>query len=142
MVGIAASGRTPYVIGGLDYARETGAYAIGFSCNQDAALKPHADLNIIPVVGPEVLSGSTRLKAGTATKMVLNMLTTGAMVRMGKTYSNLMVDLSATNEKLGERSQRIVTVLTGCIISEARALLERCDCEVKSAIVSQNLDIA
>jgi len=85
VVGIAASGRTPYVIGALDYARATGAYAIGFSCNRDADLIPHADLNIIPVVGPEVLSGSTRLKAGTATKMVLNMLTTGAMVRMGKT---------------------------------------------------------
>jgi len=142
VVGIAASGRTPYVIGGLDYARETGAYAIGFSCNQDTALKPHADLNIIPVVGPEVLSGSTRLKAGTATKMVLNMLTTGAMVRMGKTYSNLMVDLSATNEKLGERAQRIVKELTDCSISEARVLLERCDGEVKTAIISQNLDIS
>jgi len=142
VVGIAASGRTPYVIGGLDYARETGAYAIGFSCNRDAALKPHADLNIIPVVGPEVLSGSTRLKAGTATKMVLNMLTTGAMVRMGKTYSNLMVDLSATNEKLGERAQRIVKELTDCSISEARVLLERCDGEVKTAIVAQNLNVS
>jgi len=142
VVGIAASGRTPYVIGGLDYARETGAYAIGFSCNQDAALKAHADLSIIPVVGPEVLSGSTRLKAGTATKMVLNMLTTGAMVRMGKTYSNLMVDLSATNEKLGERAQRIVKELTDCSISEACVLLERCDGEVKTAIVSRNLDVS
>jgi len=142
VVGIAASGRTPYVIGGLDYARETGAFAIGFSCNQDSALIPHADLNIIPVVGPEVLSGSTRLKAGTATKMVLNMLTTGAMVRMGKTYSNLMVDLCATNEKLGERAQRIVKELTSCSISEARILLERCDGEVKTAIVAQNLDIS
>jgi N-acetylmuramic acid 6-phosphate etherase len=142
VVGIAASGRTPYVIGGLDYARETGAYAIGFSCNQDAALKAHADLNIIPVVGPEVLSGSTRLKAGTATKMVLNMLTTGAMVRMGKTYSNLMVDLLATNEKLGERAGRIVKELTECSISEARVLLEHCSGEVKTAIVSQNLGIS
>ena len=141
VVGIAASGRTPYVIGGLDYARATGAFAIGFSCNQDSALIPHADLNIIPVVGPEVLSGSTRLKAGTATKMVLNMLTTGAMVRMGKTYSNLMVDLCATNEKLAERAQRIVKELTDCTISETLVLLERCDGEVKTAIVAQNLDI-
>lgn len=142
VVGIAASGRTPYVIGGLDYARQTGAFAIGFSCNQDAELKKHADLNIIPVVGPEVLSGSTRLKAGTATKMVLNMLTTGAMVRMGKTYSNLMVDLHATNEKLGERAQRIVKELTDCTASEAVELLQRCDGELKTAIVAQNLGIS
>jgi len=142
VVGIAASGRTPYVIGGLDYARQTGAFAIGFSCNQDAEQKKHADLNIIPMVGPEVLSGSTRLKAGTATKMVLNMLTTGAMVRMGKTYSNLMVDVRATNEKLGVRAQRIVKELTGCSESEAGDLLERCDGEVKTAIVSRNLGIS
>ena len=142
VVGIAASGRTPYVIGGLDYARQTGAFAIGFSCNQDAEQKKHADLNIIPMVGPEVLSGSTRLKAGTATKMVLNMLTTGAMVRMGKTYSNLMVDVRATNEKLGARAQRIVKELTDCNDSEAGDLLERCDGEVKTAIVSRNLDIS
>ena len=113
-----------------------GAYAIGFSCNQDAELIKHADLNIIPLVGPEVLSGSTRLKAGTATKMVLNMLTTGAMVRMGKTFSNLMVDLRATNTKLLERAIRIITEVTGCAASESRALLERCDGEVKTAIVS------
>lgn len=142
VVGIAASGRTPYVIGGLDYARQTGAFAIGFSCNQNAELKKHADLNIIPVVGPEILSGSTRLKAGTATKMVLNMLTTGAMVRMGKTYSNLMVDLRATNEKLAERAQRIVKELTACTGSEADDLLQRCDGEVKTAIVSRNLGIS
>jgi len=142
VVGIAASGRTPYVIGALDYARATGAYAIGFSCNRDADLIPHADLNIIPVVGPEVLSGSTRLKAGTATKMVLNMLTTGAMVRMGKTYSNLMVDLRATNTKLGERAQGIVEALTACNRSEARELLQRCGGEVKTAIVSHKLGLS
>jgi len=141
VVGIAASGRTPYVIGGLDYAREIGAYAIAFSCNQNAEIRNHADLSIIPVVGPEVLSGSTRLKAGTATKMVLNMLTTGAMVRMGKTYSNLMVDLRASNEKLAERARRIVATLTGCTVAEANELLERCDGDVKTAIVAQNLGI-
>ena len=135
VVGIAASGRTPYVIGALDYAREIGAYAIGFSCNQDAELIKHADLNIIPLVGPEVLSGSTRLKAGTATKMVLNMLSTGAMVRMGKTFSNLMVDLRATNTKLTERAVRIVSEVTGCAASDSRGLLESCDGEVKTAIV-------
>jgi len=142
VVGIAASGRTPYVIGALDYARDTGAYAIGFSCNQGAELIEHADLSIIPLVGPEVLSGSTRLKAGTATKMVLNMLTTGAMVRMGKTYSNLMVDLQATNAKLGVRASRIVEALTVCTASEASDLLNRCEGEVKTAIVAQNLGIS
>ena len=142
VVGIAASGRTPYVKGALDYARDTGAFAIGFSCNQGAEIIDHADLSIIPVVGPEVLSGSTRLKAGTATKMVLNMLTTGAMVRMGKTYSNLMVDLQATNAKLGERAQGIVAAVTACTHAEARELLGRCNGEVKTAIVAQNLNMS
>jgi len=142
VVGIATSGRTPYVIGALDYARKIGAFAIGFSCNQDAELTHHADLNITPVVGAEVLSGSTRLKAGTATKMVLNMLTTGAMVRMGKTYSNLMVDLRATNSKLTERANRIVAALTGCGRSEAGELLKCCDGEVKTAVVVQTLGIS
>jgi N-acetylmuramic acid 6-phosphate etherase len=141
VVGIAASGRTPYVIGGLDYARDTGAFAIGFTCNENAEIIQHADLNIIPVVGPEVLTGSTRLKAGTATKMVLNMLTTGAMVRIGKTYSNLMVDLQATNEKLGERSVRIVGELTDCPVDEARALLARCDGELKTAAKEQDISL-
>ena len=141
VVGIAASGRTPYVIGALDYARQTGAFAIGFSCNEQAELISHADLNIIPLVGPEVLSGSTRLKAGTATKMVLNMLTTGAMVRMGKTYSNLMVDLRATNVKLIERAVRIVKALTGCSTTDARELLRECGEEVKTAIVKYKLGL-
>ncbi|MDH4018601.1 MAG: N-acetylmuramic acid 6-phosphate etherase [Xanthomonadales bacterium] len=142
VVGIAASGRTPYVIGALDYARETGAIAIAFSCNQDAEIAGHADLSIIPLVGPEVLSGSTRLKAGTATKMVLNMLTTGAMVRMGKTYSNLMVDLRATNTKLVERATRIVAAAASCTLDEARELLVRCDGEVKTAIVSHSSGVS
>ena len=142
VVGIAASGRTPYVKGALDYARDTGAFAIGFSCNQGAEIIDHADLSIVPVVGPEVLSGSTRLKAGTATKMVLNMLTTGAMVRMGKTYSNLMVDLQATNAKLGERAQGIVAAVTACTRAEARELLGQCNGEVKTAIVAQNLNMS
>src|SRR5262245_12476373 len=95
LVGIATSGRTPYVIGGLEYAREIGACAIGLACNDGSAIADSADLMITPVVGPEVISGSTRLKAGTATKLVLNMLTTGTMVLLGKTYGNLMVDLKA-----------------------------------------------
>jgi len=142
VVGIAASGRTPYVKGALDYARDTGAFAIGFSCNQGAEISDHADLSIIPVVGPEVLSGSTRLKAGTATKMVLNMLTTGAMVRLGKTYSNLMVDLQATNAKLGERAQGIVAAVTACTLAEAGEILGRCNGEVKTAVVAQNLNMS
>src|SRR5262245_57562250 len=104
LVGIATSGRTPYVIGAAQYARSSGATVIGLACNIDSDLHPHVDHMICPVVGPEVLSGSTRLKAGTATKLVLNMLTTGAMVRMGKTYGNLMVDLRATNSKLKART--------------------------------------
>lgn len=140
LVGIATSGRTPYVIGGLQYAREIGAYAIGLSCNEGSALAPACDLLICPVVGPEVLSGSTRMKAGTATKLVLNMLTTGTMVRLGKTYGNLMVDLRATNAKLGERSRRIVKLLTGVDESTARELLEEADGELKTAIVVQQKD--
>lgn len=113
VVGIATSGRTPYVIGGLDYARSVGAFAIGLVCTADSALAASADLMIAPVVGPEIITGSTRLKAGTATKLVLNMLTTGAMVQLGKTYGNLMVDLQATNAKLVARTRRIVAALTG-----------------------------
>ncbi len=136
LVGIATSGRTPYVIGGLQYARHVGASTIGFSCNNHCGLKAHSQIMISPVVGPEIISGSTRMKAGTATKMVLNMLTTGAMVRIGKTYGNLMVDLKATNEKLIERSGRIVSELTGLNPSEAQSLLARCNHEVKTAIFS------
>jgi len=136
LVGIATSGRTPYVLGGVEYARRIGAYAIGLSCNRDAALAACSDLTIIPVVGPEVISGSTRLKAGTATKMVLNMLTTGAMVLLGKTYGNLMVDLRATNSKLIDRARRIVATVTGLSELEAEAHLARCGGEVKTAIVA------
>lgn len=142
VVGIAASGRTPYVLGALDFARSVGAFAIGFSCNSEAALRKHADLSIIPVVGPEVLSGSTRLKAGTATKLVLNMLTTGAMVQTGKTYSNLMVDLQATNEKLVDRAVRIIGIITGEPAETAASELEKCDGELKTAVVSLKLGIS
>ena len=104
LLGIATSGRTPYVIGGLEYARSQGAYTIALACNREAAVTAHAELAVVPVVGPEVLSGSTRLKAGTATKMVLNMISTGAMVLLGKTFGNLMVDLRASNSKLTDRA--------------------------------------
>lgn len=136
VVGIATSGRTPYVLGGLEYAQAVGAYRIGLSCNRDAALARRVDLGITPVVGPEVISGSTRMKAGTATKMVLNMLSTGAMVRLGKTYGNLMVDLRATNSKLRDRSRRIVMALTGLGAAEAQRQLDQCGGELKTAIVS------
>ncbi len=141
VVGIAASGTTPYVLGALDEARAIGAAAIGLTCNQHAPIEQHADITIAVVVGPEILAGSTRMKAGTATKMVLNMLTTGAMVRLGKTYGNLMVDLRASNEKLIGRSLRMLQQLTGLSDTDARERLEACDGELKTAIVSQRLGI-
>jgi N-acetylmuramic acid 6-phosphate etherase len=136
LVGIASSGGTPYVLGGLEYARKCGARTVGVTCNANSTLQSHAEIVIAPVVGPEVLSGSTRLKAGTATKMVLNMLTTGAMVQIGKTYGNLMVDLRASNAKLRRRSIRIVSEVTGLSAEAAEQLLALCDGEVKTAIVS------
>ncbi|MEN0111801.1 MAG: N-acetylmuramic acid 6-phosphate etherase, partial [Planctomycetota bacterium] len=134
--GIATSGRTPYVVGGLRRAREAGAYTISLSCNAGAEIAELVDLSITPVVGPEVLSGSTRLKAGTATKLVLNSITTGAMVLLGKTFGNLMVDLRPTNSKLVSRALRIVTQATELPREQARELLDRCDGEVKLAIVA------
>ena len=113
-----------------------GAFTIGLSCNEDSQLHELCQLMITPVVGPEVISGSTQLKSGTATKMVLNMLTTGAMVRLGKTYGNLMVDLRATNWKLKLRSRRIVAALTGLAAPQTEAVLNQCDGEVKTAVVA------
>jgi N-acetylmuramic acid 6-phosphate etherase len=135
LVGIATSGRTPYVIGAMRHARSVGAFAIGLACVPDAELAAEADLMITPIVGPEVLTGSTRLKAGTATKLVLNTLTTGAMVRLGKTYGNLMVDLRATNLKLKARTNRIVRQFLGVSVEEADALLAQCGGELKTALV-------
>ncbi len=137
LVGIATSGRTPYVLRALEYANELGAFTIGFSCNADSAVANVAQLAITPIVGPEVVSGSTRLKAGTATKMVLNMLTTGTMIRLGKTYENLMVDLTTTNQKLHERSVGIVRTFTSLDETAAAELLSQCGGELKTAIVSQ-----
>jgi len=137
LVGIATSGRTPYVLGGLTYARRLGALAIGLSCNDASALAGACDIHIAPVVGPEVISGSTRLKAGTATKMVLNILTTGTMVLLGKTYGNLMVDLRATNSKLVQRTRRIVSMLTGISEDQAEQVLADCNGELKTAVVVQ-----
>lgn len=135
LVGIATSGRTPYVIGALQYARDRGAYAIGLACNDGSPLAQVADLMITPIVGPEIISGSTRMKAGTATKMILNMLSTATMVQLGKTYGNLMVDLRATNSKLLARSRRLVATLTDLSEREAEEVLGQCDGELKTAVV-------
>ncbi|WP_323013978.1 N-acetylmuramic acid 6-phosphate etherase [Devosia sp.] len=137
VVGIAVSGRTPYVIGGLNYAREIGAVTAALSCNPASAIAGIADIAISPVVGPEVLTGSTRMKSGTAQKLVLNMLTTASMIRIGKTYQNLMVDLHASNKKLLARAVRIVMQATECSASEAEAALEKTNNDVKLAILVQ-----
>jgi len=136
VVGIATSGRTPYVMGAIEYARSVGAFCIGLSCNRDPELATRSDLSITPVVGPEVVSGSTRMKAGTATKMVLNTLSTGAMIQLGKTYGNLMVDLRASNLKLADRARRIVRAATNLSDRESEKLLRACGGEVKTAILS------
>lgn len=141
VVGIATSGRTPYVLGGIEYARRTGCLTIGIACNEGSILGQMVDIMIAPIVGPEVITGSTRLKAGTATKLVLNMLSTGTMIRLGKTYGNLMVDLRASNEKLKDRSIRIVAELAGLDRSSASELLGRCNGEVKTAIVTHKRSV-
>ncbi len=140
VVGIAASGVTPFVRGALERARTRGAKTVFFTCSPQAKSAVPCDVVINPVVGPEAVTGSTRMKAGTATKLVLNTLTTAAMIRMGKTYGNLMVDLRATNEKLRDRSERIVSELTGLGREGARALLAAAGGEVKTAIVMHRRD--
>ncbi|MHB8644399.1 MAG: N-acetylmuramic acid 6-phosphate etherase [Thermomicrobiales bacterium] len=136
LVGIAASGRTPYVLGAVDYAREQGALTVGLGCNPGTPLADSVAIMIAPVVGPEVISGSTRLKAGTAQKMVLNMLSTGTMILLGKTYGNLMVDVQPTNDKLRRRAIAIVREATNLPEAEAEALLHASHDEVKTAIVA------
>lgn len=135
VVGIAASGRTPYVIGGLDYALQVHATTIAFACNKNSVISKHARIKIEVPVGPEILTGSTRLKSGTAQKMVLNMLSTGAMVQLGKVYKNLMVDLRPTNEKLVARGKRIIQQATDCDEGAAAAAFAAADQDVKLAIV-------
>ncbi|EGQ8476167.1 N-acetylmuramic acid 6-phosphate etherase [Vibrio cholerae] len=135
LVGIAASGRTPYVIGALEYANDLGATTIALSCNPDSPIAEIAQIAIFPVVGPEALTGSTRLKSGTAQKLVLNMLTTASMIRLGKSYQNLMVDVRATNRKLIARAVRIVMQATDCQREEAEALLKESHNNAKLAIL-------
>ena len=134
IVGLAASGRTPYVIGGLEYANEIGALTISVTCNADSEVSKVAKISIAPVVGAEVVTGSTRLKSGTAQKLVLNMLSTGAMIKLGKVYGNLMVDVKSTNEKLTQRAKLIVCEATGIAIEEATEVLNKTDFDVKLAI--------
>ncbi|MGW2519985.1 N-acetylmuramic acid 6-phosphate etherase [Streptomyces sp. NPDC001617] len=135
VVGISASGRTPYAIAAVEHARRQGALTIGVACNADSALAAAAEHGIEVVVGPELLTGSTRLKAGTAQKLVLNMLSTITMIRLGKTYGNLMVDVRASNEKLRARSRRIVALATGASDEEIERALAATDGEVKNAIL-------
>jgi N-acetylmuramic acid 6-phosphate etherase len=136
VIGIAASGRTPYALGGLQEAKARGALTVSITCNRPSPLGELAEISIALVVGPEVISGSTRLKAGTAQKMALNMISTGVMIRLGKTYSNLMVDVQPTNVKLHRRARRIVAEATGVDVQQAADMLSACNGEVKTAIVA------
>ena len=141
LVGIAASGRTPYVLGAMEHAKKLGALTIGLSCVPGSALAQAAEIAITPATGAEVLTGSTRLKAGTATKMVLNMISTGVMVKTGLTYGNLMVNVRPTNAKLVDRAQRIVMDAAGCDRATAEQVLEAAGMDVKTAIVMQCLGL-
>jgi N-acetylmuramic acid 6-phosphate etherase len=135
VIGIAASGRTPYVIGALQYARSIGAKTVALSCNKNAAISKEADHSIEVIVGPEVLTGSTRLKAATAHKMILNMISTSSMILLGKAYENLMVDVHVSNQKLKERAIAIIRKITGVSYEVALETLEKADQQVKTAIV-------
>lgn len=135
VIGIAASGRTPYVIGGLKYANSVGASTASISCNKNAEISKYAKLNVEVETGAEILTGSTRLKAGTAQKLVLNMISTASMIGVGKVYKNLMVDVQSTNEKLIERSKRIIVEATGVSYEVAAEHYEKAEHNVKAAIV-------
>jgi N-acetylmuramic acid 6-phosphate etherase len=141
VVGVSASGMTPFVRGALTRARKAGAKIIFVTCWPGSELQNFVDLQIAPAVGPEIIAGSTRLKAGTATKMVLNMLTTISMIKVGKTYGNLMVDVQTGSEKLKDRARRILSVVTGLQYDEADALLKRAKWNVKAAIVMQKAEL-
>ncbi|MER5854608.1 MULTISPECIES: N-acetylmuramic acid 6-phosphate etherase [unclassified Streptomyces] len=141
VVGVSASGRTPYAVGAVEHARGLGALTVGLSCNAHSALAAAAEHGIEVVVGPELLTGSTRLKAGTAQKLVLNMLSTITMIRLGKTYGNLMVDVRASNDKLRARSRRIVSLATGAADEEIERALTESGGEVKNAILTLLADV-
>jgi N-acetylmuramic acid 6-phosphate etherase len=141
VVGIAASGRTPFVLGALEAANRAGAITIGIVCNAPSPLLEAAQIKIAALVGPEVIAGSTRLKAGTAQKMILNMLSTASMIRLGKVYGNLMVDVKVSNEKLAARARHIIMGVAGTDEDEAGKLLAQCHNEVKTAIVTHLLRV-
>lgn len=138
LVGIAASGSTPYVIGGLEYAKSLGAKTAALSCNPDSKIAEIAEISIAPVVGPEVVTGSTRMKAGTAQKMVLNMLSTATMIKLGKVYKNYMVDLQVKNNKLAERAKNMIMAVSEVSYKKAEKYLEKTDNNVKLAIMMLN----
>lgn len=142
VIGIAASGRTPYSIGAVEYAREIGAKTGSIACNKDAKISTYVDYPIEIETGAEVLSGSTRMKAGTATKMVLNMITTTAMIKIGKVYDNLMVDLKPTNEKLVDRATKIISEISGYDYESSKKILSQANNNVKAAIImaTKNVD--
>lgn len=142
VIGIAASGRTPYSIGAVEYAKEIGAKTGSIACNKDAKISEYSDYPIEVETGAEVLSGSTRMKAGTATKMVLNMITTTAMIKIGKVYDNLMVDLKPTNEKLVDRATKIISEISGYDYESSKKILNQANNNVKAAIImaTKNVD--
>jgi N-acetylmuramic acid 6-phosphate etherase len=142
VIGVSASGMTQFVRGALTRARRAGSKIIFVTCDPSTELQTFVDLTIAPAVGPEVIAGSTRLKAGTATKLVLNMLTTAAMIRIGKTYGNLMVDVQMGSEKLRDRARRIIVIVTGLDYDEADKLLRRAHWNVKAAIVMQKTGLS
>ena len=137
VVGISASGRTPYVVAGLSYAKEVGCYTGAISNSPNAVISNVADIGIEAITGPEVVTGSTRMKAGTAQKLILNMITTAAMIRVGKIFKGYMVDVQPTNQKLKQRATNILSKITGFSQEEARAHLEKNDFDLKVAIISQ-----
>lgn len=135
VLGLAASGRTPYVIGGLDYGKKVGASTIAIACVKHSLIGRHAEIAIEAVVGPEVITGSTRMKAGTAQKMILNMISTGVMIRQGKVYQNVMIDVLPTNEKLVDRAKRIISAVTQVSEEKGGQILEEANKDVGLAIV-------
>jgi N-acetylmuramic acid 6-phosphate etherase len=141
LVGIATSGRTPYVLGAVAAARAMGSLTVGISCTPDSELAGAAEIAITPLVGPEVIAGSTRMKAGTATKLVLNMISTAVMIKLGHVYGNLMVNVQAKNSKLEDRARRIIARAADVSDERARALLQESGCDVKTAIVMGRLNL-
>jgi N-acetylmuramic acid 6-phosphate etherase len=141
VVGIAASGRTPYVLGGIEYARAKGALTVGLSCTVDSQLAQAADIAITPIAGPEIVTGSTRMRAGTATKLVLNMISSGVMIRLGYVYGNLMVNVEPTNAKLADRARRIIATVANVSYEEAGRLLDESG-SVRAAVTMHKLCVS